>query len=149
MKAWIENGRVRDMAADEALATFVPEVAALFTTDVPEGTRVGSVLVDGAWVNAAPPPSSIPPAPGPVVAPDVIVGPIEFKLLFLPTERVAMKKARATDPVVDDFFELIEDPRLVEVNLSLPSTAMAINYMVSKGYVAPSRVAEILSGKFQ
>lgn len=80
--------------------------------------------------------------------PDIIVSPIEFKLLFTAPERIAIKTARATDPVVDDFFEIVEDPRLTSVNLSLQSTQDAIAYLEATGLILQPRVAEILTGVF-
>lgn len=50
------------------------------------------------------------------------VGPVEFKLLFTSAERLKFKELRATDPVLDDFFEIMEDSRLQHIDLSLRST---------------------------
>lgn len=92
----------------------------------------------------APPPELVPPAPEPIR-----VSPIEFKLLFTSAERVAIKDARTTDPIIDDFFDIIDDPRLTEVNLSLNSTISAINYLAAQGLIQPERVDQILAGTFQ
>ncbi len=67
-------------------------------------------------------------------------------LLFTSPERVAIKALRQTDPIVDDFLDIIEDPRLTFVDLGLGSTVSAIDYMVYVGLVAPGRKAEILTG---
>lgn len=77
------------------------------------------------------------------------VSPIEFKLLFTGPERVAIKAARQTDALVDDFFDIIEDPRLTHVNLTLTSTQQAVGYLASQGLIAAERVSQILSGEFQ
>lgn len=85
-----------------------------------------------------------------VVAPeDIKVSPVEFKLLFTAAERVAMKLVRATDPVIDDFFDIVEDPRLTHVNLSLSSTIAAVGYLETVRLIAPGRKEEILSGTMQ
>lgn len=74
------------------------------------------------------------------------VSPVEFKLLFSPQERVAIKETRSADPVIDDFFDIVEDPRLTCVNLGLQSTKDAIAYLVSKNLLTEARSAEVLSG---
>ena len=60
--------------------------------------------------------------------------------------RVAIKAARATDPVVDDLWELVEDPRMEYVDFGLQSVRDSIEYLATAGLVAPERVAEIISG---
>lgn len=87
------------------------------------------------------------PTPEPAPAPAPIVSPVEFKLLFTSAERIAIKAARATDPVVDDFMDIVDDPRLTFVNLGLQSTIDAINYFVSIDLIQPERVEQILSGQ--
>lgn len=77
------------------------------------------------------------------------VSPVEFKLLFTAQERVAIKEARSTDVIVDDFFEIVEDPRLTHVNLELQSTKDALDYLVSKGLVTADRLTQILLGQIQ
>lgn len=74
------------------------------------------------------------------------VSPVEFKLLFTAPERVAIKTARATDPVIDDFYDIVEDPRLTFVDLGLQSTKDAIGYLQSKGLLTAERAAVILTG---
>ena len=75
------------------------------------------------------------------------VSPVEFKLLFTPQERVAIKVAQASDPVIDDFYDIVEDPRLTVVDLGLQSTKYAIGYLQLKGLLTAERAAEILAGK--
>src|SRR5574343_1577031 len=67
--------------------------------------EVGWTYIGGAFI----PPVVIPPS----------VSPPEFKLLFTSNERVAIKAARSTDPVIADFMDIVEDPRLTTVNLAL------------------------------
>lgn len=75
------------------------------------------------------------------------VSPVEFKLLFTPQERIAIKAVRSTDPIIDDFYDIAEDPRLTHVDLSLQTTKMAIGYMVSLDLITQERADNILSGK--
>ncbi len=77
------------------------------------------------------------------------VSPVEFKLLFTALERVAIKAARGNDPVIDDFFSIIEDPRLTHVNLGLQSTQDALAYLESKGLITAVRRQQILAGQVQ
>jgi hypothetical protein len=75
------------------------------------------------------------------------VSPVEFKLLFTPQERIALRVARETDPVLQDFFDIAEDPRLTKVELTLESTVMALDYMVSKGLLSSERASKIKLGQ--
>lgn len=75
--------------------------------------------------------------------------PVEFMLLFTSTERVAIKARRATDPVIDDWLDIIEDSRLTEVDLALQSTQDALAYLVSLDILTDERKGEILGGEIQ
>ena len=153
MKAWIENDTVRDICPGIPAECYHPTVAVHYDTDVTDDTLPGATLVDGEWVN---PPTTESTPVEPVVS-KITVSPVEFKLLWTPQERVAIKTLKSTDPVIEDFYELIEDPRLKEVNLSLQSTQQAVEYLLFKlveaGTITESQVADrreaILSGKFQ
>lgn len=82
----------------------------------------------------------LPPAEAPRLSP------VQFKLLFTPAERVAMDAAKVTDPVLKDFFSIVDDPRLTYVDLGLESTKQAVQYLAAKNLIASDRVAQILSG---
>lgn len=105
------------------------------------------------WVFAP----NVPRAPIQATAPELItapaestkVSPVEFKLLFTPQERVAMKVARAADPVIEDFYDIVEDQRLTHVDLGLQSTKDALAYMVSQELLTAARREEIMLGKVQ
>lgn len=139
--AWIENNTVRDVCEGVPQDLFAPEVAALYSTEVPEGTKPGYGLKNGNWV--APP--APPPAPVPAPVPPK-VSPVEFLLLFTPQERVAIRAARPNDPVLDDFFDIVEDPRLTFVNLALPSVQGALYYLAANQFITDARREEILKG---
>jgi len=143
-KAWVENNRIRDIAAGNPADLFHPDIAALYDTDVPDTAVNGAELVDGEWVNPAP---AEPPAPAPVPAAAPKVSPVEFKLLFTAPERVAIKAS--TDPIVQDFFSIIDDPRLTYVDLGLVSTQEAVGYLAMEGLIAEARIQAILSGVVQ
>lgn len=48
--AWIEDGKVRDVAHDEPTKIYHPDVAALYTTEVPDNAENGDGWVEGALV---------------------------------------------------------------------------------------------------
>lgn len=77
------------------------------------------------------------------------VSPVEFRLLFTAAERVAITAARTSDPVIDDFYTIVEDPRLTHVDLGLQSTRDAIDYLIAQGLVSEGRREAILSGVLQ
>ena len=77
------------------------------------------------------------------------VSPVQFKLLFTPAERVAIQAARASDPVIEDFMAIVEDPRLTHVDLGLKSTREALAYLSAQGLITEERVPAILSGGLQ
>jgi len=85
-------------------------------------------FVNGKWVDA----SSLP-----------MLSPVEFKMLFTSQERVAIKAN--TDAAVQDFFELINDPRLTQVDRNLQSVKDAIAYLASINLIKEARAGEILS----
>lgn len=117
---------------------FHPDIAAEFVS-VPDSVVPGSTRDgNGNWT----PPVAAYSQPVEVSK----VSPVEFKLLFTAPERVAIKAARATDPVIDDFFDIVEDPRLTFVDLGLQSTKDAIGYLRSMGLLTADRAAAILTG---
>lgn len=123
---------------------FHPDIAAEFEP-VPDDVQAGWARNEaGEWEAPAPTPE---PTPAPTESPKV--SPVEFKLLFTAGERVAIKAARASDPVIDDFFSIIEDPRLTHVNLGLQSTQDALGYLETKGVITDARRGQILAGKIQ
>jgi len=133
---------LNDVAVDVSnnpTAEFHPDVASQFES-VPAKVRQGWVRVDGQWSAPTPTPQR--------EAPSVTqVTPVEFMLLFTSAERVAIKSARPSDAVIDDFFDILEDPRMTIVNLTSQSTKDALAHFVDKKLVTQSRADEILSGK--
>ena len=120
--------------------SFHPDIAREFEP-VPDDVKHGWVRTDGQWAAPAPTPQ---PEPAPVYPK---VTPVQFKLLFTSPERVAIKAARATDPVVDDLWGLVEDPRMTEVDFGLKSVRDSIEYLATAGLIEPERVADVISGK--
>lgn len=133
---------INDVAVDVSsnpANQFHPDIAKDFVP-VPDQVENGWTVEAGKW--SAPTPVE-PVAPAPVYPK---VSPVEFKMLFTSMERVAIRTARATDPTVDDFFDLVEDPRLSYVDLALPSVQGALHYLAATQLITDARIPEILSG---
>lgn len=73
------------------------------------------------------------------------VSAFNFKLLFSPVERIAIKNS--TDELVMDFYEMLNDPRLEVVELGHTDTVEAVNYLATLGLIEPVRTEQILSGQ--
>lgn len=117
---------------------FHPDIAAEFVL-VPDSVVPGSIRDNkGNWTPPAPVESQ------PVVVEAPRVSPIEFKLLFTAPERVSIKAS--ADPVVQDFFALVDDPRLTHVDLGLQSTQDALSYLVVKNLITAERRLEVMAG---
>ncbi len=58
---------------------------------------------------------------------------VAFKLCFTSAERIALKALRVTDPIIEDAFEILEDPQLTVVDLNLESNQNLLTYMVYLG----------------
>lgn len=150
--AWIEDNFVRDVAPGNPADLYHPDIAVFYSVEVPEGIKNGATLVDGVWTN---PP---PPAPVEPLAPPrrMQLTPPEFKLQFTSAERIAIRTARAyagndTDALaikaaLDDWAEIVDDPRLTVVDLSLPQTQDALALLVAVGILTVGRKAEIERG---
>lgn len=85
----------------------------------------------------------------PVIAPTpvaVTVTPIQFKQLFTSAERIAIKNARPTDEIIDDFMTIVDDPNLTAIDLSRASTVEFLDYLVSSSIITAERKDAIKSG---
>ena len=140
--ARVINDVAVDVCADPA-SSFHPDIAREFE-QVPGNVKQDWVRIDGVW--SAPAPA---PQPEPTPSEATKVSPVEFKLLFTSHERIAIKAARATDTVIDDFYEVVEDPRLTHVDLGLKSTRDAIGYLAAQNLITAERATEILAGVVQ
>lgn len=74
--------------------------------------------------------------------------PPEFLLLLTLQERVAIRAARATDLVVDDLLQMVEDPRLTFVELTNPSVVEAVTYLTTlePPLLTAERATRVLAG---
>jgi hypothetical protein len=145
--AWIENNKIRDIVDSDPFSIFHADVASNYSTQVADTIEDNAELVNGVWVNPVTPepdPNFIPPEPEKVYTK---VTPIEFKMLFTVQERIAIKTAKATDEILTDGFDILDDARLTEVDLGLTSVQELLAYLVSLELLTALRVEEILSAK--
>ena len=144
--AWIENNKIRDIVEVDPFTVFHADVAKNYSTEVEDNVKDNAELIDGVWVNPVTPepdPDYVAPEPEKVYPK---VTPLEFKMLFTSQERIAIKEAKVTDEILQDGFEILEDPRLTVVDLGLASNHGFIDYMVTLGLVTTERADEIKSG---
>lgn len=138
-KAWIENARIRDVAPGNPADLYVPEIAQFYDTDVPDDAANGDGWVNGQLVKPEPP-EVVAPAPQ-----YAKLSPVQFMLLLTSAERVAIKAARTTDAVIEDWLDILEDPRLTEVDLGSPSIQDILTYLVSINLLTSTRKNSILN----
>lgn len=135
---------VNDVAVDVSgnpAEQFHPDIAKEFVS-VPEEVEYGWTLAGGKWQK-----------PEPIVIPEraayPMVGAIEYQMLFTSAERVAIKAAGKTDPVIADYLDILADQRLTAIDMGSQFTQDALTYMVSKQLLTEERKQEILTGKLK
>ena len=141
------DGFVVDVSGNPA-EEFHPDIAAEFVA-VPEGVSRGWQLIEDEWT--PPPEPAEPELPAPTYR--TLVSPVEFKMLFSPAERLAIRQAReyagedealkTLSLLVDDWWSIVDDPRLTGVDLSLPQTQAGLDMLVPAGILTAGRRAEI------
>jgi hypothetical protein len=92
-------------------------------------------LVDGEWTFTAPP---APPQ-------ERLVNVVLWLSRFTPFERVNIRAARAGNPIIDDFWLMLEDTRMPNIDIALPSVAAGLDYLISQNLIAPERKAALLA----
>lgn len=83
--------------------------------------------------------------PAPPVKVPVMISPVEFKMLLPSAARIAI--GASTDPVIMDFRQLINDPRLTQVDMRLPTVKEGLDYIAEQGILTPEQVAQILENQ--
>lgn len=145
--AWIENGVIRDLISSDPYTSFTSNIAALYNIQVPDEAEAGDSFINGELIKAVK--VTDIPIDNTVVYPTVTK--VNFLLLFTGQERVIARRLRTTDPVMDDFWRLLEEPTLTEVNLNLAAVQQGIAYTLNgiNQVVAiniTARTASILNG---
>ena len=68
---------------------------------------------------------------------------LEYLRRFTTEERVAIRAAAASNPVLDDYLKLMELAQ--EINLDDPDTVAAVQMLEQAGLIAAGRAAEVLA----
>lgn len=139
--ARIINGTAIDVRTESPKGCFAPIIEAQFI-EVPDEVETGWIFDDKSWTP--------PPAPVAEITKETAkipkLSPVQFKLCFTAAERIAIKAFKATDPVIADYYEILDDLRLKEVDLNLQSNKDGVAYLVGKGLLTEERATEILQG---
>lgn len=75
------------------------------------------------------------------------ITPVQFKMLFTPQERRAIRQLRDVDSLIQEWEEILEDRRLTEIDLNLGSVQGVLKYLVAKSILSPNRAKQILSNR--
>ena len=81
--------------------------------------------------------------PEPVIPPQRTITKLEYLRRFTTEERVAIRAAAASNPVLDDYLRLMELAQ--EINLDDPDTVAAVGMLEQAGLLATGRAAEVLA----
>lgn len=73
----------------------------------------------------------------------------EFKQLFTPQERAAIKQAKNTDSLLQEYYEVLDDPSVTSIDLNLQSTKDLVTLLVTKNLLTQERANEVLSRTFK
>jgi len=141
--AWMDGTTIREVAQGIPAELYHSSIAVHFTASVPDDAEEGD-----SW-NGSVLTKKVVPEPIQQETTYKRLSPIEFKLLFTGLERIAIRAAKETDPLIADFYDIIDDPRITGIELGLQSTQDGIAYLALIGLIEPDRVAEILSGSIK
>lgn len=83
--------------------------------------------------------------PSPIIIPPIVSTGV-FKQLFTATERIAIKTERVTDPIIEDFYDTIEDLTITTVDLNAQSTKDYLAHLETVGLIEEIRITQILKG---
>lgn len=126
------------------LAESVHSAIAELFSEVPDDVTVNSTVdAKGKWTITP----VIEPEPIVPVINYPIVTPLTFQMLFTSKERIAIKTAVKTDPIIEDWWSIVTNPQLTEVDLGLTSVQEALTYLISLSIITEDREKEILTGK--
>lgn len=111
--------------------------------DVPDNVKNGWTLIEGEW--AEPVTAVIPEPPAEVPERVTVISPIAFKLRFPAEKRIAIAAARKNDPVIDDLWSLLDDPRYTAVDLTSETIIGAVQHLQSVDLIAADEATAILA----
>ncbi|GHA13307.1 hypothetical protein GCM10007989_04870 [Devosia pacifica] len=68
-----------------------------------------------------------------------------FLMRFTPQERIGIRQAAKTDLVIEDWFAIINDPRLAYIELGDPNLTAGMGYLVQQELMTEARAQEVLA----
>ncbi len=154
MKMRLVNGVVTDLSEDPD-NHFTKEIAQQFIdvpNNAPENLAFGWKYDIDTNTFTAPPelgPAPEPPEPTEPAPPQFNKKPTpsQFFLLFTAFERVALREAAKSNPIIADWLEILKDERLTYVDLTLESTQQGVMYLITvdtpdavKDYVTTAKI---------
>ena len=75
--------------------------------------------------------------------PETKITRLAFKNRMTQAERIVVRSASDTDPIIFDFMDLVSDAQFID--LSRADTIAGVNYLESQGHLAAGRADEILT----
>lgn len=127
-----EDGRVAETHTGNPQNGFVKAIADLFV-EVPEGTKIEDKKTDKGWEKYE------QPEPREVVRPKYLAE-NALKSFFTRAERIAFKAAASSDPVIEDFAEMIV---LKPQDLDNSETIEAIDKLQALKVLTAARATEL------
>ncbi len=101
-----------------------------------------SELLDLGWLHADWTGVGYAPAPPAAALPEPRwMSQADFKRRLTAVERIAIRAARPTDPIIDDFLDILDST--INVNLDDPDLVAGLGYMVATGLLGAERPAQI------
>ena len=107
---------------------------------VPDAVEPGFVKTGRKFEAAAPVAAAAPPPPEPVT----VVSRLDFLRRFTRAERIALRAAETTDPVVADFLLMLTLAE--DVDLTSPDVTEGLAYLEANAFVTAERGAAIRNG---
>jgi hypothetical protein len=107
---------------------------------VPDAVAPGFVKTGRKFEAPAPVAAAAPPPPAPVT----VISRLNFLRRFTRAERIALRAAETTDPVVADFLLMLTLAE--DVDLTSPDVTEGLAYLEANGFVTAERGATIRSG---
>jgi len=108
------------------------------------GIVINTIVLDDETQWPVPPGCTLHALADPVPINSKILSRLEFLRRFTAEERVAIRQEGATDPIIYDFLDLLYQAQEVQVDDA--DTRAGLQYLETKGLLAPGRAAEILIG---
>lgn len=139
-KAWIENGKIRDIAQGVPENIYHPDLAEKYTANVPDNAENGDGW-DGVTLTKPQPPPP-PPAADPE-SPSLPVS--EFLMLFTAAE--ASEMDASTDADVVRFMIILADTRTTAIDMKRKRVKQFIQKLEDLGIITNARRKAILKGE--